>query len=49
MNAFKAWPADNTRLFQSFTAVAGTLWIRLPANLQASISLSVAFKPPQEA
>ena len=26
---------DNTRLFQSFTAVAGTVWIRLPANLQA--------------
>ena len=24
---------DNTRLFQSFTAVAGTVWIRLPANL----------------
>ena len=30
---------DNTRLFYSFTAVAGTVWIRLPANLQAQHSL----------
>lgn len=28
---------DNTRLFQSITAVAGTVWIRLPANLQTFI------------
>lgn len=27
---------DNTRYFQSFTAVAGTVWINLPANLHPS-------------
>ena len=26
---------ESTRLFQSFTAVAGTVWIKLPANLQS--------------
>ena len=43
---------DNTRLFQSFTAVAGTVWIRLPANLLPSTSqgsrglLAVNVSPP---
>ena len=38
---------DNTRLFQSFTAVAGTVWIKLPANLQAFLSAPLISGKPE--